>query len=404
MAELVDRGAAGDEVLHHLRGDRGRIGRNAARGHTVVAGKDQGAGMVEPRRVARLPGRKPDRQLLEPAERAGRLGQLRLAQGRRGAGLEIGARQMGQQRADLLQIRYGLVHITLPSVVGCGWIVSQRQRRPKHKFALPIGASVIVAAMTVPEDPLRRPPGLFAGFAVATAFFTRIPIATRQSGAGQLGDAAWAFPLVGAGIGAVAALAFLLAQLLGLGDWPAALLAVLAGLAVTGALHEDGLADTADGFIGGHDRDRRLAIMRDSRHGTFGVLAIVLSVLGRGAALAQIGEAVHAGLALIAAHAASRATLPAAMWAMTPARADGLAFTAGRPRLPLTIAAFAIGMAITLAALGPGRGAAALGLASAAVFGSGVLAHRRIGGYTGDVLGAFQQIAEIVMLLVAATR
>ena len=109
-AELVDRGAAGDEVLHHLRGHRGRIGRNAARGDAVIAGEDQGARMVEPRRVPRLPGGEPDRQLLEPAESAGGLGQLRLAGRRRGAGLEIGARQMGQQRADLIQICNRLVH------------------------------------------------------------------------------------------------------------------------------------------------------------------------------------------------------------------------------------------------------------------------------------------------------
>ena len=144
--------------------------------------------------------------------------------------------------------------------------------------------------------------------------------------------------------------------------------------------------------------------MRDSRHGTFGVLAIVLSVLLRAAALAGIGEAIHAGLALIAAHAASRAALPIAMRALAPARADGLGAAAGTPRAALAVAAFAIGALISLAALGPARGAIALGLAGAAVFAAGVLAHRRIGGYTGDVLGAFQQIGEIVVLLTAAAR
>jgi len=247
-------------------------------------------------------------------------------------------------------------------------------------------------------------PRLFAGFAVATAFFTRIPVATPAGCVGRLADAAWAFPLVGAGIGGVAAFAFLLLQLLGLGDWPAAILAVLAGLVTTGALHEDGLADTADGFIGGHDREERLAIMRDSRHGTFGVLAIVLSVLLRAAALAGIGEPVHAGLALVAAHAASRAALPLAMGALASARSEGLGATAGKPSTPLAIAALVMGMLITLAALGPARGAIAFGLAGAAVFAIGVVAHRRIGGYTGDVLGAFQQIGEIVMLLTAAAR
>jgi adenosylcobinamide-GDP ribazoletransferase len=245
---------------------------------------------------------------------------------------------------------------------------------------------------------------LFADFAAATAFLTRIPAHRPVNHAGLLADAAWAFPLVGAGIGAVCALVFLLAQLVRLGDWPAALLAVLAGLALSGALHEDGLADTADGFFGGRDRERRLAIMSDSRHGTFGVLAIVLSVLLRAAALAEIGEVVHGGLALIAAHAASRAALPLAMRSLAPARAEGLGAAAGRPRLPLTVAALVIGLTITLAALGPERGAIAIALTGTALFAARQMAKRRVGGYTGDVLGGFQQIGEIVMLLTAAAR
>ncbi len=128
--------------------------------------------------------------------------------------------------------------------------------------------------MTDPD----RSAGRRLGFGAAIAFLTRIPVGPPAGGVWQLADSAWAFPLVGAGIGAVAAFVFLVAQLIGLGDWPSALLAVLAGLLLTGAIHEDGLADTADGLLGGPDRERKLAIMRDSRHGTYGVLAIVLSV------------------------------------------------------------------------------------------------------------------------------
>jgi adenosylcobinamide-GDP ribazoletransferase len=258
--------------------------------------------------------------------------------------------------------------------------------------------------MSAPDDPFRHPPGLFAGFAGATAFLTRLPIDPRAHGAWRLADSAWAFPLVGAGIGGAAALTFLLAQLIGLGIWPAAILTVLAGVALTGALHEDGLADTADGFFGGHDRDTKLAIMRDSRQGTFGVVSILLSVGLRAAALADIGDVIHAGLALTAAHAASRAVLPAAMWGLAPARADGLGAAAGTPRPRIVAGAAAIGILIGLAALGPMRGAIALGVMGAMVFGVGGLARRQIGGYTGDVLGAFQQIGEIVMLLAASAR
>jgi adenosylcobinamide-GDP ribazoletransferase len=258
--------------------------------------------------------------------------------------------------------------------------------------------------MTAPDRSPRQRPGFASGFAIAVAFLTRVPVGPSSEGDWQLADSAWAFPLVGAGIGAVAAFAFLVAQLIGLGDGPSALLAVLAGLMLTGAIHEDGLADTLDGFAGGHDREHKLAIMRDSRHGTFGVLAIVLSVTLRAAALAQTGEAVYAGLALVAAHAASRAMLPAAMRALPPARGDGLGAAAGRPRPAAVIAAAAIGLVIALSALGPACGAVALGLSAAAVFAAAMLAHRQIGGCTGDVLGAFQQIAEIVILLAAAAR
>ena len=258
--------------------------------------------------------------------------------------------------------------------------------------------------MSRSEGPLRYSAGLFAGFLAATAFFTRLPVNPEAAGEWRLADSAWAFPLVGAGIGGAAALALLLAQLIGLPGWPAALLSVLAGIALTGALHEDGLADTADGFCGGRDREEKLAILRDSRQGTYGVLAIVLSVLLRTAALAAIGDVIHAGLALVAAHAASRAALPAAMIGLTPARHDGLGAMAGTPRAGGAIAAALIGAATALAALGPVRGAIALCLAGVMVFATVELARRQIGGHTGDVLGAFQQVGEIVILLAASAR
>src|SRR5439155_151891 len=196
--------------------------------------------------------------------------------------------------------------------------------------------------------------------------------------------------------GGLAALAFLFALLLGSGIPVAALIGLIAGLAVTGAFHEDGLADTADGFGGGHDRETKLAIMRDSRQGTFGILALLLSLGLRAAALGAIGEPIHAGLALVAAHAASRGALPLTMRLLRPARADGLGAMAGTPSLAVAVVAAALGIAIALAALGPARGAGALVIGAAAVALTAMLARRQIGGYTGDVLGAFQQIGEIV--------
>src|SRR5713226_7999305 len=140
--------------------------------------------------------------------------------------------------------------------------------------------------------------GPFDEFAIATAVLTRLPVGAALPADGAIAASGWAFPLVGAGIGAIAALAFLVAELLGSGSAPAALLAVAAGL-----------ADTAAGFGGGKSREEKLAIMRDSQHGTFGIVALVLSIGLRGAALGTIGEPIRTGLALIAAHAASRGAL-----------------------------------------------------------------------------------------------
>jgi adenosylcobinamide-GDP ribazoletransferase len=249
---------------------------------------------------------------------------------------------------------------------------------------------------------------LFAQFMTATAVLTRLPVSPREADAttqqGTVAAACWAFPAVGAGIGFIAGAVMVLAALSGLGTAPSALLALVAGGLVTGALHEDGLADTADGFGGGRDRDEKLAIMRDSRQGSYGIIALILTIGLRAAALYTIAEPVEGALALIAAHAASRAALAPALYLLRPARDDGLGATAGRPRLATTLIAVAIGAVVALGALGPVRGGVALILMTAAVAGTAMLARRQIGGYTGDVLGAFEQVGEIVMLLAAAAK
>jgi adenosylcobinamide-GDP ribazoletransferase len=246
--------------------------------------------------------------------------------------------------------------------------------------------------------------GPFDDFAVATAVLTRLPVGAAATEPGAIAAAGWAFPLVGAGVGAVCAVAYFVAGLCGLSDPIAALIALGVGLAITGAFHEDGLADTADGFGGGRDREGKLAIMRDSRHGTFGILALLLSVGLRAAALAAIGDPIHVGLALVAAHAASRGALPPLMRFLAPARPDGLGAAAGRPTLAVAFASAAIGAVLVVALLGPVAGIATLLLTVAALTLAAMLARRQIGGYTGDVLGFFQQIGEIVMLLVATAR
>jgi len=251
---------------------------------------------------------------------------------------------------------------------------------------------------------MRGPSSIFAQFLTATTVLTRLPVAEVAPREGMVAEACWAFPAVGAGIGFIAAGVMMLATVFGLHNAAAALLGLVAAGLVTGAMHEDGLADTADGFGGGKTRDEKLAIMRDSRQGSYGIIALIVTIGLRAVALTAIGDPIEGALALIAAHAASRAALPPALYLMQPAREDGLGATAGKPRLAAVLVAVAIGTAVTLGMLGPWRGSIALIVTTGAVAATAVLARRQIGGYTGDVLGAFQQVGEITMLLVAAAR
>jgi adenosylcobinamide-GDP ribazoletransferase len=238
------------------------------------------------------------------------------------------------------------------------------------------------------------------GFLGAVSFLTRVPTGTGTRRPEELaGFVPW-FPAVGAGVGlAVAAVYVGAGQLLP--PLPAASLAVVAGICLTGAFHEDGLGDTADAFAGGHDRDSTVRILKDPRLGTFGVLAVAASLLLRVGAVAALAPAA-AMAALPAAHALSRATAVAAMATFPAAAGTGLGATyvqaLSRRRALLGAVA---GLAVALALLGAvALWAAAAGAVAAWLLGR--LARRRIGGVSGDVLGAIQQLAEILVLLVAA--
>ncbi len=139
-------------------------------------------------------------------------------------------------------------------------------------------------------------------------FCTRLPLPDPGPvGSGDIARASWALPVAGALVGGIGALVYWIAFRIGLPPLPAAALALAAMLIATGALHEDGLADTADGFGGGKDREQKLAIMRDSRVGTYGACALIVSLMLRWSALVVIAAPLQVALALIAAHAAARA-------------------------------------------------------------------------------------------------
>ena len=241
-------------------------------------------------------------------------------------------------------------------------------------------------------------------FSASIHFLTRLPLprhgAPGAAGA-NLAQAVWAFPFAGFVVGLVGALAYLVADRLVLFSWPAAALTVAATVFVTGALHEDGLADTADGFGGGDTRERKLEIMRDSRIGTFGVCALIISLLVRTDAIASLTEPVLVAPALIAAHVGARAVLPFVMFLLPAARSDGLAFTAGVPSGVGVAIAAALGFLALLFCLGLGHALVALVVLAIVVALMSWLAMRQIGGQTGDVLGAVEQVSEVVILLVA---
>ncbi|MGH6677611.1 MAG: adenosylcobinamide-GDP ribazoletransferase [Bradyrhizobium sp.] len=244
---------------------------------------------------------------------------------------------------------------------------------------------------------------LLTDLRIAVSLCTRVPVAPAvPASAGEIARASWAFPLAGLLIGFAGAVVYWLATRAHLPPQAAAVLALAATILLTGAMHEDGLADTADGFGGGKTREDKLRIMRDSRIGTFGACALVISLMLRWSAISDIRSPGSVATALLVAHAASRAMLPAFMRLVPTARTDGLSAGAGQPPIRSAIIAFALG-AICLAS-GFGTSAMLIGVLALAAIGALLarLSLKQIGGQTGDVLGAAEQMAEAAVLLIAA--
>jgi adenosylcobinamide-GDP ribazoletransferase len=237
---------------------------------------------------------------------------------------------------------------------------------------------------------------------VAVSFLTRVPI-SHSDGVVNFQRAMRLFPVVGGAIGLVVGLVQLGLLRLGLPPLAAAALTLGASALLTGALHEDGLGDTADGFGGGRDIPAKLEIMRDSRLGTYGTLALLISFAAKLAALAALPSAMVVP-GLIAAHALARSILPGMATLMPQARNDGLAVTAGRPDQAIAITAAGLGVVIALICLPWGTAFAAIVLTMAGAAGMGWLAQRQVGGHTGDVLGGTEQVCETLILLLLAAR
>nr|WP_244610487.1 adenosylcobinamide-GDP ribazoletransferase [Microvirga pakistanensis] len=262
----------------------------------------------------------------------------------------------------------------------------------------------------------RNPPAGFwraaaVDLAQALRFYSRLPVPVLpfEDNAHALPDfprLARVLPLAGLLLGALPALALAGAHLLALGPWLSAILAVATATVITGAFHEDGLADTADSF-GGSTRERRLEIMRDSRIGSFGASALVLALLLRIAALANVTAVAGwtAGiLALLIAASLSRTAGLMLLVFLPPARVDGAAYAVGQPSresfwLAAGLAAL-IAVFLGLAGRFPPSGIALMIILSGFVgWGFVRLAAAHLGGQTGDVAGATQQVAEIAAMI-----
>lgn len=245
--------------------------------------------------------------------------------------------------------------------------------------------------------------GLITDFTASLAFCTRLPLVHSAFAEGtDIARASWAFPLVGAGVGLLGGLVCWLAASMGLHPFLSGVLALGTTMFATGCLHEDGLADTADGMGGGATPQRKMEIMRDSGIGAYGAAALTLSMMLRAGAIASLPGPGLMASALFAAHAGSRAALPALMRTVPPARADGLSAQAGRPPFNSVVTAALIGIAALIIGLGFSGALIAAALVATATYIIGRLCIAQIGGQTGDVLGALEQVSEILILLVAA--
>src|SRR5579885_896572 len=217
-------------------------------------------------------------------------------------------------------------------------------------------------------------------FTVCVLFCTRLRFARAAPvGGADLAAALWALPLAGVVVGVIAAVVYALARELGLPAWPAAALTIAATAALTGCLHEDGLADTCDGFSGATPA-RKLEIMRDSHIGVYGACALALALLLRVGAVASLADGSLVAGALIAAHTAARATLPVFMHFVPPARADGLSSAAGQPPREQALAAAVLGIVVLVLGLGFAPALAAVIVLVVVAVLTALLSWQQIGG------------------------
>ncbi|MBM08255.1 MAG: adenosylcobinamide-GDP ribazoletransferase [Magnetovibrio sp.] len=237
-------------------------------------------------------------------------------------------------------------------------------------------------------------------FAIACSFLTRLPVRqSRLPHTVELSHTIHFFPIVGLLIGGLSGGAVWLTAQTGLQPLACAFVGLLVGAWITGALHEDGLADLADG-LGGNTRERKLEIMRDPNIGTFGMLTLILLIGLKASILSQLCEEEVAWSSIVVAATLSRSVMTPCMSMIAPARTDGLGYNSGRPTAKNTWKGLILGSTISIVFLGLISSLLIVAVAVAIMALIIWLAHSKLGGYTGDVLGAIQQTAEVSILCV----
>jgi adenosylcobinamide-GDP ribazoletransferase len=235
------------------------------------------------------------------------------------------------------------------------------------------------------------------------ALLTRLPVSRFIRSAPNLGRIVWVFPFVGLFVGAAGGLAYWGGSRLGMPIVLAAIWSFGLTLILTGAFHEDGLADAADGFGGGRTAARKLEIMRDSRIGSYGALALGWSAVVRIAAVVSIGKPHTVLIALVVAAAIARAGMIVPLLLLKPARTDGLAASMRRvPEWSATLA-FAAALVLPFLLVAPVLAIVILGSGAVTALIVTGLARWQVGGHTGDIVGATEVAVECVVLTVIAT-
>lgn len=243
---------------------------------------------------------------------------------------------------------------------------------------------------------------IISSFFLALSFLTRIPVSSLVVRHFPLSRAAWAFPVVGGLVGLCGGMAYASLFYLGTPHVVAAWVAIFFQILVTGGLHEDGVADAADGLAANRGISEKLAIMKDSRIGSYGVMALVISLCLRAETIAAFASYKYAVWALISSGAISRAMIVLFMRSTQLAKKEGVAVSAGRPSANQTIIALALGFFWLLFCQSFILAVSVVAVVGVCFFLLRSVSYRQFNGYTGDALGAMQILVEIAVLILLA--